>query len=111
MPGGSCGCCGGGGGSAVGAGGGGGTAGIGFGGVAGVSGWIVRFGRTAGLNFDPKVRPRSAWKLGAQVRHPKYGLGTVIECEGEGADIKLTISFRDYGIKKLVERYASLEKV
>ena len=67
--------------------------------------------RTAGLNFDPKVRPRSAWKLGAQVRHPKYGLGTVIECEGEGADIKLTISFRDYGIKKLVERYASLEKV
>jgi ATP-dependent DNA helicase UvrD/PcrA len=71
---------------------------------------IGRPKRVSGLNFDPPASKRSSWKLGSLVRHPKYGLGTVIECEGEGGDTKLTISFPDYGIKKLVERYASLEK-
>jgi DNA helicase-2/ATP-dependent DNA helicase PcrA len=45
-----------------------------------------------------------------QVRHPKFGLGTVLECEGEGEDTKLTVSFPGYGKVKLVERYALLEK-
>jgi ATP-dependent DNA helicase UvrD/PcrA len=66
--------------------------------------------RASGLDFNPPSGGRSAWKLGTLVRHPKYGLGTILQCEGEGDDIKLTISFPDYGIKKLVERYASLEK-
>jgi DNA helicase-2/ATP-dependent DNA helicase PcrA len=58
--------------------------------------------------------PRSArhrWELGTQVRHAKYGVGTVIDCEGEGQDAKLTISFPDYGQKKLIERFASLERL
>jgi DNA helicase-2/ATP-dependent DNA helicase PcrA len=50
------------------------------------------------------------WKLGAQVRHPKFGLGTVLSCEGEGEDAKLTVSFPGYGRKKFVEKYAGLEK-
>ncbi|MDE3179088.1 MAG: ATP-binding domain-containing protein, partial [Acidobacteriota bacterium] len=49
------------------------------------------------------------WKLGARVRHPKYGLGTIVESEGYGESLKLTVSFPGYGRKKLVERYASLE--
>ncbi len=65
--------------------------------------------RASGLVFD-LPRAASGWKLGTRVRHPKYGLGTVLDCEGDGEDRKLTISFPDYGIKKLVERYASLEK-
>jgi DNA helicase-2/ATP-dependent DNA helicase PcrA len=32
-------------------------------------------------------------------------------CEGEGDDSKLTISFPGYGLKKLVPKYAGLEKV
>ncbi len=49
------------------------------------------------------------WRLGSRVRHPKYGLGTVVECEGDGQDTKLTISFPGYGRKKLIERFAALE--
>ncbi len=49
------------------------------------------------------------WKLGSRVRHPKYGLGTVVDCEGDGQDTKLTISFPGYGRKKLIERFAALE--
>jgi ATP-dependent DNA helicase UvrD/PcrA len=54
-------------------------------------------------------RSSARWKLGSRVRHPKYGLGTVIDCEGDGQDAKLTISFPGYGRKKIIERYAQLE--
>jgi DNA helicase-2/ATP-dependent DNA helicase PcrA len=47
--------------------------------------------------------------IGARVRHSKYGLGTIIEIEGEGEDRKLTVSFQDFGAKKLIERYANLQ--
>jgi DNA helicase II / ATP-dependent DNA helicase PcrA len=47
--------------------------------------------------------------VGTRVRHSKYGVGTIIEVEGEGEDRKLTVSFPDYGPKKLVERYANLQ--
>jgi DNA helicase-2/ATP-dependent DNA helicase PcrA len=60
------------------------------------------------LQFQPTAPSR--WKLGSQVRHPKFGLGTVLECEGEGEDAKLTVSFPGRGKIRLVERYASLEK-
>lgn len=54
-------------------------------------------------------RPSSDPLIGKRVRHAKYGVGTVIQVEGEGGDRKLTVSFLDYGPKKLVERYANLE--
>jgi DNA helicase-2/ATP-dependent DNA helicase PcrA len=47
--------------------------------------------------------------IGKRVRHAKYGVGTIIQIEGEGEDRKLTVSFQDYGPKKLVERYANLQ--
>jgi DNA helicase-2/ATP-dependent DNA helicase PcrA len=47
--------------------------------------------------------------IGKRVRHSKYGVGTVIEVEGEGEERKLTVSFQDYGAKKLIERYANLQ--
>jgi len=65
---------------------------------------------SGGLSFSPPVKKRR-WKLGTQVRHAKFGLGTVIECEGEGEDTRLTVSFPGYGRKTMVEKYASLERV
>jgi DNA helicase-2/ATP-dependent DNA helicase PcrA len=47
--------------------------------------------------------------IGTRVRHSKYGVGTIIEVEGEGEDRKLTVSFQDHGAKKLIERYANLQ--
>jgi len=47
--------------------------------------------------------------VGTRVRHSKFGLGTIIEVEGEGEDRRLTVSFQDYGPKKLLERYANLQ--
>jgi DNA helicase-2/ATP-dependent DNA helicase PcrA len=53
---------------------------------------------------------KGGWAQGTRVRHPKYGMGTVLRIEGTGDDAKLTVSFTNYGMKKLVARYASLEK-
>jgi DNA helicase II / ATP-dependent DNA helicase PcrA len=47
---------------------------------------------------------------GSYVRHSKYGRGLVLRREGAGESIKLTVSFPGYGQKKLVEKYAGLEK-
>jgi DNA helicase II / ATP-dependent DNA helicase PcrA len=47
--------------------------------------------------------------VGTRVRHSQFGLGTIIEVEGEGEDRRLTVSFQDHGPKKLLERYANLQ--
>jgi DNA helicase-2/ATP-dependent DNA helicase PcrA len=47
---------------------------------------------------------------GSYVRHAKYGRGLVLRREGAGESSKLTVTFPGYGQKKLVEKYAGLEK-
>ncbi len=49
-------------------------------------------------------------RAGATIRHPKYGLGTILRREGEGEDAKLTVSFQGYGLKKLMEKYAGIQE-
>jgi DNA helicase-2/ATP-dependent DNA helicase PcrA len=46
---------------------------------------------------------------GVKVRHPLFGVGTVLRSEGAGDDLKLTVSFTGIGAKRLVARYAGLE--
>jgi DNA helicase II / ATP-dependent DNA helicase PcrA len=70
-------------------------------------------GRTS-PSYGRPARPARASAdplLGTRVRHSKYGVGTIIGVEGEGDDRKLTVSFQNYGAKKLVERYANLQVV
>lgn len=57
----------------------------------------------------PAPRKRGL-RAGATIRHPKYGLGTILRREGEGDDAKLTISFQGYGLKKLIEKYAGIQE-
>ena len=60
----------------------------------------------------PQLRGNSSSKnplIGKRVRHLKFGIGTIIEVEGDGEDRRLTVSFQDYGPKKLLERYANLQ--
>ena len=59
------------------------------------------------------AKPRGAANLlkGQRVRHAKYGDGTVLMREGEGEDAKLTVMFTRHGMKKLMEKFANLEKI
>ena len=47
-------------------------------------------------------------KLGAQVRHPSFGDGIVVDFEGAGAHARVQINFEDSGRKWLVLSYANL---
>jgi DNA helicase II / ATP-dependent DNA helicase PcrA len=65
-----------------------------------------------GRGANPRPASRASSKdplVGTRVRHSKYGVGTIIGVEGEGEERKLTVSFQDYGSKKLIERYANLQ--
>jgi DNA helicase-2/ATP-dependent DNA helicase PcrA len=48
--------------------------------------------------------------LGRRVRHPSYGVGTIVGVEGEDEDRRLSVSFPGLGTKKFIERYAQLEQ-
>jgi DNA helicase-2/ATP-dependent DNA helicase PcrA len=49
--------------------------------------------------------------LGQKVRHPNYGVGTIVGVEGDDEDRRLSVSFPGRGTKKFVERYAQLQHV
>jgi DNA helicase-2/ATP-dependent DNA helicase PcrA len=54
---------------------------------------------------DAELRP------GVRVRHPLFGVGTVLRRESGGGGLKVTVSFPGVGAKKLVARFAGLELV
>jgi DNA helicase-2/ATP-dependent DNA helicase PcrA len=54
---------------------------------------------------------RTGLGKGVRVRHPKYGEGVIFAREGDGEDAKLTVQFTGHGVKKLVEKFAQLERL
>lgn len=50
-------------------------------------------------------------EIGDQVRHPKWGVGTVLFRSGMGNNAKAIVVFPEEGQKKLMLRYAKLQKV
>jgi DNA helicase-2/ATP-dependent DNA helicase PcrA len=45
-----------------------------------------------------------------RVRHARFGLGTVLGIEDHGDDVKLTVRFAAVGVKRLLAKYARLER-
>ncbi len=78
---------------------------------------IAEFFASRGKKFSiPKLpveelKGKKGFRPGQKVRHPKYGEGTVYQREGEGEEAKITVQFPRFGVKKLVEKYAQLERV
>jgi len=77
---------------------------------------IAEFFASRGKKFTaPKVpveepTGKRGFRPGQKVKHPKYGEGTVYRREGDGEDAKITVQFPRFGLKKLVEKYAQLER-
>jgi DNA helicase-2/ATP-dependent DNA helicase PcrA len=59
----------------------------------------------------PEPTGAKGFRSGQRVRHPKYGEGIVFRREGDGEDAKLTVQFSGFGVKKLVEKFAQLERL
>jgi len=77
---------------------------------------IAEFFASRGKKFTVTKTPveeptgKRGFRPGQKVRHPKYGEGTVYQREGEGEEAKITVQFPRFGLKKLVEKYAQLER-
>jgi DNA helicase-2/ATP-dependent DNA helicase PcrA len=78
---------------------------------------IAEFFASRGKKFNrpqlPAEKPSSggnSFRPGQRVKHPKYGEGVVYRREGEGENAKITVQFPRFGLKKLVEKYAHLER-
>jgi DNA helicase II / ATP-dependent DNA helicase PcrA len=77
---------------------------------------IAEFFASRGKKFTIAKLPvdepkgKKGFRPGQKVRHPKYGEGTVYHREGEGEEAKITVQFPRFGLKKLVEKYAQLER-
>lgn len=72
-------------------------------------------GRTAAAGFATRrgaaEKPVISLTIGDRVTHDQFGLGTVVEVKGVGADAQATIDFGDEKPKRLLLRYAPVEKL
>jgi len=77
---------------------------------------IAEFFASRGKKFSrpqvPVEKPAggSSFRPGQRVKHPKYGEGVVYRREGEGENAKITVQFPRFGLKKLMGKYAHLER-
>jgi DNA helicase II / ATP-dependent DNA helicase PcrA len=91
-------------------------------------GQVSRFVREIPENLIEEVRPRvqvarpvsvgrfrleepaaAGVRLGARVRHGKFGEGVILNVEGNGAHARVQVSFERQGTKWLMVQYANLE--
>ena len=72
-----------------------------------------RYGSERSFTPTPPPTPEALKQLrpGVRVRHPLFGVGTVLRSEVSGEETKVTVSFPGVGAKRLVARYAGLELV
>jgi DNA helicase-2/ATP-dependent DNA helicase PcrA len=50
-----------------------------------------------------------AYVVGTRVFHQHFGRGIVQKREGDGEQLKVTVHFRDHGVKKLLAKYAPMQ--
>lgn len=79
------------------------------------SGWseegLSLRGRAAGPSALRAAEVAPGLKLGARVRHAKFGLGVVLNLEGQGPHARIQVNFESAGSKWLMLQYANLEPV
>ena len=95
-----------------------------FRGGSGTSGWGTRGGPGASYRRPATSEPpppfaayededqssSSGLRLGMRVRHAQFGVGTILGMEGEGEELKLAVRFASVGTKRLVAKFAKLER-
>lgn len=59
---------------------------------------------SSSYSFEPTPQ-QSLFQIGQEVRHRVFGVGTVLECEGDGEDMKVKVRFANVGTKVLIASY------
>ncbi len=64
-----------------------------------------------GAGTPAKTSAPTPYGVGTQVHHEHFGRGVVQKREGNGDQLKLTVVFRDHGIKKVLAKFAPMQPV
>lgn len=60
-----------------------------------------------GNHFTAAAETQNTFRIGQEVRHRIFGAGIVLDCEGEGEDMKVKVRFANVGTKVLIASYLS----
>jgi DNA helicase-2/ATP-dependent DNA helicase PcrA len=71
---------------------------------------VARLAERPGVR-SPGNREIVHLEAGDRVTHDTFGMGTVVEVEGTGDKTVAKVDFRDQGVKRLLLRYAPVEKL
>src|SRR6185436_17996419 len=69
----------------------------------------ARDGEGSSYSYEYEDQSVAGVRNGMRVRHKQFGVGTVVNVEDQGDDVKVTVRFASVGTKKLLARYAGLE--
>ncbi|HET8614501.1 MAG TPA: DNA helicase PcrA [Actinomycetales bacterium] len=86
------------------------TQGLGVGSGSASTPAVARLAQRPGVR-SPGNRPILHLEPGDKVTHDTFGLGTVVRVEGDGDKSVAHVDFRDEGTKRLLLRYAPVEKL
>ena len=67
-----------------------------------------------GDNSDPFPDYESgdnSFPKGSRVKHPTFGIGSILNSEGSGEMQKVSVVFSDHSVRKFVIKYARLERI
>ncbi|MFW5863084.1 MAG: 3'-5' exonuclease, partial [Spirochaetota bacterium] len=53
----------------------------------------------------------SQYSVNQRIMHPRYGTGKIVEIQGKGDNVKLTIRFSSGGSKSFLEKHTPLERI
>ena len=62
------------------------------------------------FSYEHEDQSNTGVRTGMRVKHRQFGVGTVVAVEDQGDDFKVTVKFNAVGTKKLLARYAGLER-
>ncbi|MBL7685142.1 MAG: hypothetical protein JNK65_03795, partial [Deltaproteobacteria bacterium] len=66
-------------------------------------------GATSLTTETTRVHSDNPYRIGRQVQHPTFGMGTIQACDGNAEDRKVTIRFQNGDSKKLLVRLCNLQ--
>ena len=77
---------------------------------AGLRKGMVKLNKAAGRSDSPfEASDTSGLQVGMEVEHERFGMGKVLQLEGEQANQKATVFFAEVGQKQLLLKYAKLK--
>ena len=62
-------------------------------------------------DYENDCSEPNSYKKGMRVRHPKFGVGSIYQVEGQGESLKVGIMFSNKRVRKFVVKYTSLERL